>query len=239
MKLEMTDRDKKLLIGLAIGVIIVCFGYWGIFPIIMDMQDIDDDIMVQSDLEQLNSMKIAQLVGLEMDNQTYEEEILEARANFYKMMTSDQIDKEFTEKALEHNLLIYDMTITMPMAPAELLPYQYSRKALYGDEEDIEGDEVWGEASNDIVSSDDILFSDMEEENNTGVYCAAVSLMLSGSSNDLQDLMEELVKEGIKIRMCSFSYERSREVVAGGNNAYDVIYDNKLSVMLEIYMCEE
>lgn len=239
MKLEMTERDKKLLIGLAVGVIIVCISYWGIFPILMDMQDIDDDIMVQSDLEQVNSMKIAQLVGLEMDNETYEEDILAARANFYKMMTSDQIDKEFTEKALEHNLLIYDMTITMPTEPAELLPYQYSEKALCGDEEDIVEEETWGEASEDVVSSDDLLFGDMEEENNTGIYCATVSLLLNGDSKDLQDLMEELVKEGIKIRMCSFSYEKSREVVAGGNNAYDLMYDNKLSVELEIYMCEE
>ena len=34
MKLEMTQKDKNLLIMLSIFVIVVCIGYWGIYPVV-------------------------------------------------------------------------------------------------------------------------------------------------------------------------------------------------------------
>lgn len=237
MKLEMTERDKKLLIGLAIGVIIVCIGYWGIFPIIKDIGTIQEEIEVQDAREQVNSMKQLQLPMLEVDNETYEKDILEARAGFYKILTSDEIDKIFTGKALSHNLYAYEMNITMPTAPAKLEPYQYSQKALYGEEE--EEDDGWAIAGDTTTSSDD-LFGDFEEdEDTTGIYAATVSMRLGGEQEDLNAFLNELAAEGIKIRLCSYSFTDNRNVVYGQDSGYEVVVNRTLNVVLEIYMCEE
>ena len=44
MKVELTQRDKKLLTFLGVFVIIVCIGYWGILPQIKAANDYEDEI---------------------------------------------------------------------------------------------------------------------------------------------------------------------------------------------------
>lgn len=240
MKLEMREKDKKLLIGLAIGVIIVCIGYWGILPILEDITEIEDELEVQSATERVNSMKLTQLPMLEMDNETYEKDILEARAGFYEMLTSDEIDKIFTGKALSHNLHAYEMSIAMPIESANLVPYQYSERALYGEDEEEE-DDGWAIMEDTADSSMEDPFEDFEEEeeDTTGIYAATISMNLGGEPEDLKAFLNELIGEGIKIRLCSYSFMDNRTVTPGKDSGYDVLVDSMMSVMMEIYMCEE
>lgn len=241
MKLEMSAKDKKLLIGLAIGVIIVCIGYWGIFPILTDIQDIGDEIEEQSALEQINAMKLAQLPILEMENEEYEQEILSTRAEFYKMLTSDEIDKIFTGKAILHSLYAYEMNIAMPKDETKLDPYKFSHKALYGDDEE-DDDLGWGLPLGMEMSapnSAEALFGDEDEDEMIGIYSAIISMKLGGTPEDLQSFLEDLADEGIKLRIRSYSYTDSRNVVSGEGNTFDVVIDRNLDVQLEIYMCEE
>ena len=44
MKLEMTQKDKNLLIMLSIFVIVVCIGYWGIYPVVKGIVNTNKEI---------------------------------------------------------------------------------------------------------------------------------------------------------------------------------------------------
>ena len=47
MKLEMTQKDKNLLIMLSIFVIVVCIGYWGIYPVVKGIVNTNKEIATQ------------------------------------------------------------------------------------------------------------------------------------------------------------------------------------------------
>ena len=51
MKFEMTERDKKLLIFLSVFLIVVCIGYWGLYPIVKDIKKTDKKIQTEKDIE--------------------------------------------------------------------------------------------------------------------------------------------------------------------------------------------
>ena len=45
MKFEITERDKKLLVMLSIFVIVVCIGYWGIYPVMKEKKKLGKEIL--------------------------------------------------------------------------------------------------------------------------------------------------------------------------------------------------
>jgi hypothetical protein len=213
MKLEisMTDRDKKLLIFLGIFVIVVCFAYWGIRPSIKSVMSINEDI--------------------QDDNKTLEENIVEARANYFAMMTSDEIDKYFTGLALSYNLYSYDLNISMPSDTCDLEPYQYSAKALMPDTDEEDEEEDTDDSSDDLL--------DEEEDPDTGIYAATVTLRLGGEQENLTTFVDDLSNTDQKIRICKYSYSTNQNVISGTDGTYDVVESTVLNITVEIYMCLE
>ena len=59
MKLEMTQKDKNLLIMLSIFVIVVCIGYWGIYPVVKGIVNTNKEIATQK--ERRKNQRIAGL----------------------------------------------------------------------------------------------------------------------------------------------------------------------------------
>ena len=51
MKLEMTQKDKNLLIMLSIFVIVVCIGYWGIYPVVKGIVNTNKEIATQKETQ--------------------------------------------------------------------------------------------------------------------------------------------------------------------------------------------
>lgn len=52
MKLEMTQKDKNLLIMLSIFVIVVCIGYWGIYPVVKGIVNTNKEITTQKETKE-------------------------------------------------------------------------------------------------------------------------------------------------------------------------------------------
>lgn len=233
MKLEisMTDRDKKLLIFLGIFVIVVCFAYWGIRPSIKSVMSINEDIQDDEDIKSVNEMKLSELPFIQDDNKTLEENIVEARANYFAMMTSDEIDKYFTGLALSYNLYSYDLNISMPSDTCDLEPYQYSAKALMPDTDEEDEEEDTDDSSDDLL--------DEEEDPDTGIYAATVTLRLGGEQENLTTFVDDLSNTDQKIRICKYSYSTNQNVISGTDGTYDVVESTVLNITVEIYMCLE
>lgn len=65
MKLEMTQKDKNLLIMLSIFVIVVCIGYWGIYLVVKGIVNTNKEITTQKETKEENELKLTQVPMME------------------------------------------------------------------------------------------------------------------------------------------------------------------------------
>lgn len=249
MKLElaMTERDKKLLIFLTLFVIVVCFGYWGIRPSVLKMGDMNKKIEKKKTELKYNEQKISQLIDFQEANDTLEAKILEAREGYFPIMTSDEVDRYFTDLALKHNLYAYSLDIHMPSEYCNLKPYQYSQKALKPVVEEEEFEPVQEETDVDSENADseeedadsEMLVEEFpEQEVVNGIYGVNVEMILTGEPADISKLVSELSHNDSRMRVRSYKYSQKRRVEVE-EGQYDVVEELSLNIAVEIYMCEE
>lgn len=258
MKIEMTERDKRLLIFLAIFVIVVCIGYWGILPVVKETKQIGFDIEEEKQLKEVNDLKLAQLPIVEKENEEYEQDIIKAKENFFDMMNSDQIDKYFTTMALDYDLFAYAMQIDIDKNQAELEAYKFSEKY---NEDLINTEEEWDTASEsesvaDVAASGNDKTEEMIEDVDNaaagiteedeyfadkmvGIYTATVQMRLGGDEAMLQKLIDDLSMNEKKMRVVSYSWDRDSVFLFQDNQSYNYEYTKILNIQVEIYMCEE
>lgn len=225
MKNKMTERDKKLLIFLALFVIVVGIGYWGVYPKIKHIISYNEEIQDAYDLKAVNEIRIAELPMLESENQRIEQQIAEAKADYYPMMTSDEIDKMFTGKALDYDLYAYNMDIRTEEEETSLPPYSYS---VVNEETDEDTDMTEEETKNTVP---------------TGIHTVHITMKLGSSEEEnLQRFINDLSSDKAKHLIREYSWENNRrnELVTY-ENGYDIRtdYETILNISIDIYMCEE
>ena len=248
MKFEMTERDKKLLIFLSVFLIVVCIGYWGIYPIVKDIKSIDKKVQTEKDIEELNQLKISQLSIIETENERMKDEIAVARENYYPIMSSNEIDKHFTNMVLTSGLYAYDLNIGISGETTQLEPYQYSQKALYTDEEEYEDSSDYQSADDYLDDEDDSEDFDIPEEeySATGIYTAVITMKVGGEESKLVAFLDSLCNTDKKLRIVRYDFSEERSIEYNnseesedGAEGYDIKSNVILNVTFEIYMCEE
>lgn len=242
MKVEMqlTERDKKLLIFLAIFCIVVGIGYWGIYPQIKAISKINEDIADEEQQMFVDDMKIAELPFLEDENEELEEDIVEARTHFYPMMTSDQVDKMLTGMVLEYNLWAYDLNIIMPKSETDLEAYVYSEKYVMDQMEAVEDVDMSSDDDDD-EDDEDALFDDYDDvEVSTGIYTIETNMRLGGSEDDLQKLIDDLSATEETMHLVSYEWTRNELLNYDEETAEFFTEPNlELRINLDIYVYEE
>lgn len=215
---------------LAVFIIVVCIGYWGVYPIIKDIRNINESMLEQEDIRSINELKLSQVALMEADNANLEGEIINARSVFFPMMTSAEIDRYFTDMVLSYGLYSYDLNINMPTEETDLSPYQYSEKATVQDEEASEG--TTEAASDELIFDDDVM---------TGIYTANISMRLGGDETKLNQLIDDLSGSEKKLRVSRYSWseERSMAYDSEEEGEYSIQMESVLTIELEIYMYEE
>lgn len=245
MKMEITPRDRNLLIFLAVFVIVVGFGYWGIRPLIKSIGETRLEIEEQQDLKQVNDMKISMLPMLLGENKQLEEDMLTVREHFYPMMEADEIDRHFTGMALDYRLNVYSLDIYVADSEVESEPYKYSEKR---EEEGLHTEEGYVEeegTTTDIESVDTYAetgYTDLYEDEvkpATGIYTATVDMRLEGAREDLQRLLDDLSGSDENHLLKSYNWSQSSSMAK--NEKGDYIVDEKvfLDLELDIYEARE
>lgn len=229
MKMEISEKDRKLLVFLSIFVIVVCFGYWGIYPAIKGAKEIEKDIENEQEIQEINDMKIAMLVDVQVQNDKLEEKIKGSKEDYFEMMSSAEIDKYFTEMILDRKLNSYDLSISLPSNEKDttkLKPYQYSARA-----KELKELEKEAKKSNN---------SDAKKESGvTGIYTATVSLKLGGDEARINKFINDLSAMDKKLRVCSYSWSGEKKIEENEDGAYTVDIEKVLTMTVELYMCEE
>jgi len=245
MKTEMTERDKKLLFLMAIFVVVVCIGYWGIRPLIKDTLQFQDEIVVAEAQRDADDMRLSQLPMIIADNEQFEEDLNQARTNFYPMMNSSEIDKMFTGMAIEYGLYAYSMEIRMPKEEAQLEPYKYSQKyqePVAFEEEYM--DDFYAEESLTIDAEEEDASEEMvvqEEKPETGIYMVEVSMRLDGNPEDLQKLIDDLSNSDKRhlVKAYRWDVDANRDVAfRDGTYDVDVTYTDYINLIIDLYMCQ-
>lgn len=243
MQTEMTQRDKKLLMYLGLFVVIVCFGYWGVRPLIMGIIETDEAIEVAQSERDINELKIIELPMLTSDNEELEENIIQARQNFYPMMTADQIDKMLTGKVLDYNLYAYDLNISISDEELESEAYIYSESYKGAQQGPLETEseqhnsleEVEQYADNVSINPDE----DMEHNASTGIYIARINMRIGGDGEVLQKLIDDLSVSKEKQLVRAYSWEDNSNIVVNDKGEFEYETERYLNLTLDIYMCEE
>lgn len=241
MKTNMTERDKKLLVGMFIGVIIVAIGYWGIRPQLKQYFALAEKIEKEEDTQKLNKQKLLNVGSIEVQADGYEEKIAERKDEFYPVMTSSEVDRMMTQMAVGHNLNIYDLSFNMPSGPTARLAYQNSSlyawqleaMANYSEESessasdkmdsllDEEGDEDEGDndkSSKSDKTEEDIMSGVMGGEEggyqpNTDIYAVPVTITVGGDVYDLEQFIAEINNLDKRALLLGYSWGEFREVV--------------------------
>lgn len=243
MKTNMTERDKKLLVGMFIGVIIVAVGYWGIRPQLKQYFALAEKIEKEEDTQKLNKQKLLNVGSIEVQADGYEEKIAERKDEFYPVMTSSEVDRMMTQMAVGHNLNVYDLSFNMPSSPTARLAYQNS--SLYAwqleamanyseegessasdkvdsllDEEDSDEDsgETNDKSSVPGKSEEDIMSDVMGGEEggyqpNTDIYAVPVTITVGGDVYDLEQFIAEINNLDKRALLLGYSWGEFREVV--------------------------
>ena len=191
MKTNMTEKDKKLLVGMLIGVIIVAIGYWGIIPQLKAYGELETKIEKEEETQKLNKLKISNTALIEMQAEDYEEKLSTVKDEFYQILNSAEVDQMFTDLATKRNLNVYELKFTPSTTPTErgayvnsaLYQQQKELKAAY--EKAIKEAEKAEKKNNTKTQSED---STGEEKNSK----SATSADTKASSKATAELMETI-----------------------------------------------
>lgn len=239
MKVELTQRDKKLLTFLGVFVIIVCIGYWGILPQLKAASSYNDDIEEQNTLSDYYQQKIGQLPVVKKNNDDLENLISGSKENYYPVMDSDAIDNLITNKVIdEYKLMTYDLTIGGRSA-ASLGPYIYSNKALTG-QSDAKKRALAAAAP--VVSEDGmLLFGDVVEADTatTGIYVVPVQMRLGGNMYNIKRLLDDLAYSEKKLRLVSYAVTTEETTIPHEDGTEEKLTTDILELAVELYMCAE
>ncbi len=243
MQMEMTQRDKKLLMYLGLFVVIVCFGYWGVRPLVKGIIETDEAIAEAETEHEINELKLIELPMYEADNQELEDNILIARQSFYPMMTAAEIDKMMTGMALGYDLYAYDLSISMPKEEVQSSPYQYAAQEEV-EEEYIAEEEVKSTTLEDVDeyasgNADKEVSIDQTYNASTGIYVASINMKVGGDKIRLQKLIDDLSTSDDKQLVRNYSWENSASVRVTETGDYEYVSEVYLNITLDIYMCEE
>lgn len=244
MQFQMTERDKRLLVFLAIFVILAVGGYWGIYPAVSGIQDTDQQIEEALELRDQNEIKIAQKPMLEADNQKLEAELVDLRADFFPMMTSAQVDRYLTGMVLQYDLYAYDLDIEMPEQGVDAVvePYQYAKIEDGSAEQEMSAAEevesytagAEGEDADETAESEPEAVADVP----TGIRQVTVSMRVGGGEEDIQRLIDALSKPDEKLHLISYSWGEESSISDTDDGDYEVSMERTLTMGINLYMCE-
>lgn len=207
---NLTSRDKKLLIFLAVFLLVVGLGAGVIYPIMEKTQEVADQLAL-AELEKLErELKVTMLPTMKKAVVAAKENLKDVQENFYSLMPSKDIDKLLTEMALSHTLVVTNLDIAMPLQSeyVSLISYPLLLSQYGG----LAGD----------TKAEAAVFS--------GVYSANVSMTMTGTRANLQSMLDQLTAMEPKLRVSAFGWQHN------GNSDEDDTYT--LTVTLGLYMFE-
>ncbi len=243
MQVQMTERDKRLIVILALIVIVVGFGWWGIRPALKNIMKMGTELEEQQELMQVNDTKLSKLFMYESEAESYKEMMIGEKKNYFPMMSSNEIDRLFTNMVLDRGLSAYDLSIRTGKTPVAVEPYQYSALAQVVAEE-AERIKNEGSSLDGSSSEGDPFEYSSSPAYNSEIYGVDVSMRIAGDMEELKQLIEDISKSEklLLVRNCVWTEQVSMV------NTYDAESEEHVPMMesttvlninITLYMCDQ
>lgn len=223
---EITERDKKLLLFMAVFIIVVVFGFFIIRPLAETDAALKDELVMQEDIQLRTQQKLMLLSSVEANVEKTEEELDAAAKEFYPVMKSQEIDKLLTEIVLKWGLDPKQLTIQMPESEMILEPFYASQAAL----EDAlsraatQGEEEQTDSTQATASSF------------YGIYAAQAELIVKGDRMVMEQMADEISEDYPAIRITGAAWGREINSLRDEMGEYISSADDTLQLQMEIYM---
>ena len=251
---SITERDKKLLYGLGLIVIVALFYIIGIRPLnnkIVKLEDKIDSAQVEYDTMKMKTYQLGLLKDFEESALNLNTEL---SGRYYEMMVPAEIDRLYTGKALGYGLKANNLTIQSSKEKAVLLPYNHSKawsdyQAYYADgeeasaaskkEDDSEG--LSQEENLDAIASlnDQLGMYYASDTSYADVYATRVTLDVYGNRDKAQELLDEIIDDPAT-RVTNFEWTSLTGIplqyVDGELVSYEVENPGRLIVRFDFYM---
>ena len=187
MTLKVTERDKKILLVLAVFLIVLGLIAGVLMPLMENTQKLGEEIAEAEVEKQEKEMKVAALPGMRSRMEKAEEELSAMQERYYPVMKSVEIDRMMTNTAVNCGIHVLDMDIKMPDFTS------YTTLVNYGD----------------------IVYG-VEQENseNTpfdGMYTASLTMNMTGSRENLQSMLDVTVSQEPRQRVTDFSWQKNQK----------------------------
>ena len=114
MTLKVTERDKKILLVLAVFLIVLGLIAGVLMPLMENTQKLGEEIAEAEVEKQEKEMKVAALPGMRSRMEKAEEELSAMQERYYPVMKSVEIDRMMTNTAVNCGIQVLDMDIKMP-----------------------------------------------------------------------------------------------------------------------------
>lgn len=259
METKITERDKQLLYILGFIVILFIFGWVIMRPMIKSINKTEESIAAAENLKQQNEFKVTGLSSAKTLLERFKTDMDDSMTDYYEPMDSSEIDKLITSYVLGKGLYAKDLTITMPKTTVEESPYLYSEAAakaerfraaaeensFYLDTEDsVSQDSALGTVMEFTESPLEAYTTAREEAMDTvssGVYCVAVKIVMTGSPDKEQALLDEIMYKP-SVRLTGFAWDDVAPVAVTDDEGVTELVessDKQLTVMLNLYMYDK
>lgn len=207
---KITERDKKLLVFLAVFLILVITAVAGILPAYDRITALDEEIESAEKLKEGMDQKIASAAEYRSVYDTLTAEFTDASKNYYDLMENQQIDRTITSKVLGCGVEAQNMTITQQADPVSIPLYGTSTEENGGT--GTQGESETGEA----------------ERSGNDIYAAEVTLDVKGDRAKVQNLIDLFANDaGMRIITLEYNNDSKKDTAEAA----------KVSVTLELYMC--
>lgn len=221
--MEITERDKKLLLFMAIFVIVLGFGFFVIRPLSQADAQLQIELESQQELMMETQQKLIMLPAMESSLEKTQEELEEAAKDFYPVMKSQEIDRLLTGIVVDKGLESRQLTITMPKGELQLDPFYASAAAAE-------------ESMAQAASGEDGSTAQAAETVFTGIYAAQVQMTIRGSRVTMQQMVDELTRNYPSIRITSAGWGTENSSVRNVDGEYVTSVNDTLQLGLEVYM---
>lgn len=212
MKIEtkITERDKKLLIFLAVVLIAAAFIVFIIVPGIQRISALNAESASSALSKEEMDSKIAELPTLTQELEGKKAEWTETSEGLFGMMASQEIDKLVTDEVTACGLGMKSLNIVMN---EELTPLP-----------------VYGEDLDEETST-----AEDDEAVNSGIHSASVSLSVEGGQDKISQLTDRFA-DYTAVRVTSMKYD-TNEVL--DDEGLVKATNTVLNLEMELYMCEK
>lgn len=225
--MEITERDKKLLLFMAFFVIVLGFGFFVIRPLSQADAELKIELENQQELMMETQQKLVMLPAMESSLVKTQEELEEAAKDFYPVMKSQEIDRLLTGIVVGKGLESRQMTITMPQSELKLEPYYASAAAA---------EDSMAQSAAHGASEEDGSTAQAMETVFTGIYAAQVQMTIRGNRVTMQQMVDELTRNYPSIRITSAGWGTENNSIRNADGEYITSVNDTLQLGLEVYM---